>query len=320
MSQRTPTSRARRGNPARRPGPALCARNFERGALSSRACTTRGSSRGPSATKYRWAAFACSSAVEPWPKRRRSFEPIWNSPRYWPFWALVAQAGLAARDREGLAAVRSPKTRQITFAGVRSLRGQRAPALAVAACRCDELRPSRAAAFCLGARRGSRADVEAALRLRGRKRGSRNSQRWCWKKRSDLTCPSSSCSGGCGELHTRVRGRSCDCAVDAAYAQRIEGAQAHRPGLSGSDLHLGDRVTARAAVSHRAVPARVSRLGHRSEPTAQDRRASSQNLGKLSQRVVWSEQRETPPCGGVSRLRDRDSNPNFRSQNPASYH
>jgi hypothetical protein len=32
-------------------------------------------------------------------------------------------------------------------------------------------------------------------------------------------------------------------------------------------------------------------------------------------------QTKKPPGGGVSdELRDRDSNPNFRNQNPASYH
>ena len=43
----------------------------------------------PEATKYRWAALACASAESPCPKRRRSVEPIWNRPRYWPFWASV---------------------------------------------------------------------------------------------------------------------------------------------------------------------------------------------------------------------------------------
>jgi hypothetical protein len=36
--------------------------------------------------------------------------------------------------------------------------------------------------------------------------------------------------------------------------------------------------------------------------------------------VVVGRNEETPLAGASRRLRDRDSNPNFRSQNPASYH
>ena len=59
----------------------------------------------PDRTKYRYAARAWSSAVCPWPKRRRSSTPIWNIPRYWPFCARRPIAGLAPRDAERLAAV-----------------------------------------------------------------------------------------------------------------------------------------------------------------------------------------------------------------------
>ena len=43
----------------------------------------------PESTKYLCAATAWPSAFEPCPKRRRSYEPIWKSPRYWPFCAVV---------------------------------------------------------------------------------------------------------------------------------------------------------------------------------------------------------------------------------------
>jgi hypothetical protein len=43
----------------------------------------------PEETKYRWAAIDWANAVGPCPNARRAVNPIWKSPRYWPFWALV---------------------------------------------------------------------------------------------------------------------------------------------------------------------------------------------------------------------------------------
>ena len=87
-------------------------------------------------------------------------------------------------------------------------------------------------------------------------------------------------------------------------------------GLSGSDLHLGDRA-------HGAAPKRCRSclsFGHRSDHCTSGRRdVLTNSLDSLSQ-ALSPEQRK-PPCGGDAReLRDRDSNPNFRNQNPASYH
>ena len=52
------------------------------------------------------AATACSWAVAPCPKSWRSCEPIWNRPRYWPFWAVVREPRLAPGDGDRLLAVR----------------------------------------------------------------------------------------------------------------------------------------------------------------------------------------------------------------------
>jgi len=55
----------------------------------------------PERTKYVWAASAWTLAVGPCPKSRRSYEPIWKRPRYWPFWAVVvADQEIKRRIRE----------------------------------------------------------------------------------------------------------------------------------------------------------------------------------------------------------------------------
>ncbi len=70
----------------------------------------------PERTKYRCAATAWSRALCPWPNSRRSYEPIWKRPRYWPFWALVER-----RDSHQAMATASwqydPKTVQIAARG-----------------------------------------------------------------------------------------------------------------------------------------------------------------------------------------------------------
>ena len=126
-------------------------------------------------------------------------------------------------------------------------------------------------------------------------------------------CPSSSCSGGASAAR---RGPRPDC--DWAVAGRAtESGRTHPSlGLSGSDLHLGDR--AHGAAQKRA--ARVSRFGHRSDRCTSSGRDPYEILGFTVTSVVGTNN-EKPPCGGDEReLRDRDSNPNFRNQNPASYH
>ncbi len=79
----------------------------------------------PACTKYRCAAAACSWALSPWPKSRRSDEPIWKRPMYWPFCASVCR-----RDSHRATASASwqyePKTVQIApvAAGARPASGR----------------------------------------------------------------------------------------------------------------------------------------------------------------------------------------------------
>ena len=91
-----------------RPGPALCARNRWAEAQLPRLARPR----APVAARARRSTGArpvpARRAVSPWPKSRRSLEPIWNSPRYWPFCARRA----GRRTRSARPASASPAVRR----------------------------------------------------------------------------------------------------------------------------------------------------------------------------------------------------------------
>ncbi len=81
----------------RRKRPPLSRRPTGSSTGSSRARSARSSGGRPRPARARTA---------PWPKSRRSFEPIWKSPRYWPFCAVGRKARLAPGDVDRLPAVR----------------------------------------------------------------------------------------------------------------------------------------------------------------------------------------------------------------------
>ena len=85
--KRSLSATVRRGNPGRPAQPALCAGIMP--VAQYHGLHDQGLQSRPDRTKYRYAARACARALWPWPKRRRSFTPIWNIPRYWPFCAVV---------------------------------------------------------------------------------------------------------------------------------------------------------------------------------------------------------------------------------------
>ncbi len=84
---RTPTRRTRKRNPRARIGLALCDENRLRQEAAH--LQLHGLQSRPERTKYRCAARACWCALSPCPNRRRSDDPIWKRPRYWPFCARV---------------------------------------------------------------------------------------------------------------------------------------------------------------------------------------------------------------------------------------
>ena len=75
LPNRTPS-----GNPHTDTRAAVCGGNVPR--AHHQGLQDQGLQLRPEATKYRYAARTCASTDGPWPKSRRSLEPIWNRPRY----------------------------------------------------------------------------------------------------------------------------------------------------------------------------------------------------------------------------------------------
>jgi len=129
----------------------------------------------PDRTKYLWAATACSCAVGPWPKSRRACSPIWKSPRYWPFCALVLRRDSHQATATAAWQYRS-KTSQIAARGDIFASG-RAARRSIAA-----WRRSADSSSLVSRPRAARSEARALVRVRSARRGPG----WLSKKRMVL--------------------------------------------------------------------------------------------------------------------------------------
>ena len=216
------------------------------------ACTTTGSSRGPSGRSTGTRRRPVASAVPPWPNSCRSLEPIWKRPRYWPFWAVVREARTRTGRRERLLAVGPEDVADRPLGG--SDASSRAVARAAPRAQCgDRLRQLRARA---ASRTSARTRAACAARSR------RTSDRRFSKNRTVPRYFRSSCDLA---LELLVEGQCCGARASpcrelptelciAAAAACVTRTNANRPtiGLSNGDLLSGDRD---AAPHGRRLPA-----------------------------------------------------------------
>ena len=302
--------RGARGNPAARPGSALCRRNVREAAVSP-GLAGPGAPVAARRDEVPWAARRLLGRRVAVPEEAPLVRAHLEEAEVLAVLGVRAEAGLAARDRERLLAVAAEDAADHASAGVAACDG-REPARLRPSRERDALRPRPSPACGRGSRCGAAAAASPRPRSAGRSGASRAS-----RGSAVPAGPSSSCSGGASAARRVVRRTG----TVPSPAGPTESGRTHPSlGFSGSDLHLGDRAHGAA----RKRPARVSRSGHRSERCTSEAANPYKILGIAVTSVVGANNRKSPLAGARRRsgceLRDRDSNPNFRNQNPASYH